>query len=413
MHRTHTVIIGGGQAGLAMSRCLTNLGVEHVVLERGRTAERWRSERWDSLRLLSPNWATRLPHWSYRGPDHDGFMTAAAVADHLTAYADSFDAPIEHDRTVHAVRATPDGFVVSESAATWQARNVVLATGWCDLPRVPAVARQLPASVQQWTPNRYRRPADLADGGVLIVGASATGVQLADELARAGRDVVLAVGRHSRMPRRYRGMDIWWWFEQLGTWSRTIDDVADQRGARAEGSVQLVGSPDRRDVDLPSLAERGVQLVGRLVELDGERAVFADDLATTTAAADRRMRRLLGEIDEHIESRHLEREVLEAVRPRRLPATPAASAIDLGRRGVRSVIWATGHRRSYPWLHVPVLDARGEIVHRRGITAVDGLYALGLRFQHRRDSNFIDGVGRDATFLADHIATRRTLSAIH
>ena len=178
--------------------------------------------------------------------------------------------------------------------------------------------------------------------------------------------------------------------------------------------MQLVGSPDRRDVDLPSLADRGVQLVGRLVELDGARAALrrrpGDHHRGRRPSA---CARLLGEIDEHIESRHLEREVLEAVRPRRLPATPAASAIDLGRRGVRSVIWATGHRRSYPWLHVPVLDARGEIVHRRGITAVDGLYALGLRFQHRRDSNFIDGVGRDATFLADHIATRRTLSAIH
>src|SRR5829696_3734888 len=206
-----TVVIGAGQAGLAASRCLTEHGVDHVVLERGRVAERWRSERWDSLQLLSPNWMTRLPGWSYRGPDPHGFMTAGEVAAFFQAYAAAYAAPVVEDRAVVSVDRADGGFAVMTNSDRWTARKVVIATGWCDRPAVPAIAGRLDPAINHVTPSAYRNPASLPDGGVLVVGASATGVQLADELHRAGRDVVVAVGSHTRAPRRYRGMDIFWW----------------------------------------------------------------------------------------------------------------------------------------------------------------------------------------------------------
>jgi putative flavoprotein involved in K+ transport len=403
---THTLVIGAGQAGLAMSRCLTDAAIDHVVLERGRPAERWRSQRWDSLRLLTPNWATRLPGWSYRGPDPDGYMTAGELADYLTSYADSFAAPVQTDSAVRAVERADGGFVVRTEDQSWTAQNVVVATGWCDQPHVPSLAAAIDGRVAQVTPYSYRRPDQLPDGRVLIVGASATGVQLADELARSGREVVVAVGRHSRLPRRYRGMDIWWWLEQIGIFGRTIDDVADPVQARREGSLQLAGRPDHRDVDLPALQALGVRLAGRLVSSDGRRLQFADDLAATTAAADTRLERILTQIDRHVASTALEAELLTAITPAPLAPTEPIRRLDLRRQRVSSIVWATGFTRSYPWLRVPALDERGEIAHQRGVTPQPGLYVLGQRFQHRLDSNFIDGVRHDAAYVAGHIISR-------
>jgi putative flavoprotein involved in K+ transport len=401
MPTIHTLVIGAGQAGLAMSRCLTDAAVDHVVLERGRTAQRWRSERWDSLRLLTPNWATRLPGWSYRGPQPDGFMTAAELATYLCDYSASFGAPIEEGSDVRSVRCADDGFVVRTSKARWRAANVVIATGWCDQPRLPHLAGRLPPDVMQVTPTAYRNPGQLPDGRVLVVGASATGVQLADELARAGHEVVLAVGGHSRVPRRYRGLDIWWWLDQIGSFAQTIDEVGDQRRAREEGALQLVGGDDQRDVDLPALQQLGVRLTGRLAGIDGGTFTFAHDLVATTTTADERLAGVLAQIDDHIEKNGLRAEVLPSIAPARLrPIADPLARLDLRRDGVAAVVWATGYRRPYPWLRVPVLDERSEIIQRRGVTPVPGLYVLGQRFQHRRDSNFIDGVGHDAACLA-------------
>jgi putative flavoprotein involved in K+ transport len=361
MRTTDTIIIGAGQAGLAMSRCLTDRGIDHVVLERGLLAERWRSERWDSLRLLTPNWMSRLPVWSYDGPNPDGFMTAAEFVTYLEHYARSYDAPIEDD-----------------------------------------------CAVEQLAPSLYRNPADLPDGGVLVVGASATGIQLADELHVAGRRVVLAVGGHSRLPRRYRGMDIYWWLERIGNFDRTIDQMPDPTAARRQPSLQLVGRPGGRPLDLTTLQAAGAHLAGRVTGADGHHVEFADDLARSSATADRRMRRVLAEIDRHIDASGLSDEVLppEPVPPLRPGRSP--DRLDLRAAGIGSVVWATGHRRSYPWLSVPVLDEAGEIRQRRGVTPAPGLYVLGQLFQHFRSSNFIDGVGRDATFIADHLTSRTT-----
>jgi putative flavoprotein involved in K+ transport len=405
-YTTDTIVIGGGQAGLAMSRSLTDRGVDHVVLERGRIAERWRSERWDSLRLLTPNWMSRLPGWRYDGPDPDGYMTAAEVTDYFARYAEASSAPVVEHCTVESVRAVADRFEVVTTCGVFGARHVVIATGWCDRPWVPAMARRLSTGITQVTPSDYRNPSSLPQGGVLVVGASATGVQLADELRSAGRDVVLAVGSHSRLPRRYRGMDVFWWLDRIGSLDRTIDEMPDPARARQEPSLQLVGRPGGRRLDLGTLQRSGVRLTGRLDAVEGRRVRFAGDLPVTIANADRRMTRVLADIDTHIAATGLTGEVLAPDPPRNILATTSPDELDLRRSGIETVIWATGFRRSYPWLHLPVLDATGEIRQRRGVTPMPGLYVLGQRFQHFRSSNFIDGVGRDAAFVAHHLACR-------
>jgi len=401
MVRTNTVIIGAGHAGLAMSRCLTDRGVAHVVLDAGQVGQRWRSGRWDSFRLLTPNWLSRLPGWAYTGPDPDGFMTAGEFADHLSAYARSFDAPVRPRTQVTRVERAASGFTVHTDRGGWAARNVVIATGYHSHPVVPGLAAGLAPAIAQVTAAGYRSPSHLPDGGVLVVGASASGVQIAHELVRAGRRVVLAVGCHTRLPRRYRGRDILWWLDRIGSFDRVPN--ADAR--RAEPSLQLVATADARGVDLGVLRAAGVRLAGRLRALDGTIAGFADDLADTMDAAHRRLTRLLGEID---------RDAAAAPGPvpdpppvLAVPATPPR--IDLRRVGISTVLWATGFRPRYPWLAVPVLDRDGRIRHSRGVTDVPGLYAIGLRFQSRRKSTFVDGARHDAAELAEHITADRAL----
>jgi putative flavoprotein involved in K+ transport len=405
-------VIGAGQAGLAVSRCLTDRDHDHVVVDRGRVAERWHSERWDSLRLLTPNWMTRLPGFSYTGPEPDGFMTAAETARFFQRYAASFAAPVMEHTDVLDVHHDGERFLVTTSEGALAARNVVIATGWCDRSAVPSGGRGLSPSIHQVVPAAYRNPDQLLPGGVLVVGASATGVQIAHELALAGRRVVVAVGSHQRMPRRYRGMDAFWWLDRLGLFDRTVDAIADVRAARAEPAFQMVGRPDHMTLDLPALQDLGVVLTGRFVGAQGTRVHLASDLAATTAEADQRLAALLARIDVSIERDGLAGEVLapEPIRPVRLGPTPVA--IDLAAAGIGTVVWATGYRRHHPWLRLPVLGRDGEIRQRRGVTPVPGAYVLGQRLQHRRSSSFIDGVGLDAAVVADHIAARSATSAL-
>jgi putative flavoprotein involved in K+ transport len=408
MPSTDTAIIGAGHAGLAMSRCLVDRGLDHVVLERGSVGERWRTARWDSFRLLTPNWLSRLPGRGYAGREPDGFMTAGEFADHLSGYAGSFDAPVRPHTRVTRVARTSTGFRVHTDGGDWAARGVVIATGYHSRAQVPDLAARLAPGLAQVSAARYRSPSSLPGGGVLVVGASASGVQIAHELARAGRRVVLAVGRHTRLPRRYRGRDILWWLDRIGALDRDIDHVPDAAAARAEPSLQLIGTSDARGVDLGVLRAAGVRLAGRLRTLDGTVAGFADDLAGTMVAAQDRLSRVLGRID-----RYAAATAGAAAGPPdpppviAVPATP--STVDLRRAGISAVVWATGFRPSYPWLAVPALDRDGRIRHRRGVTAVPGLYAIGLRFQSRRNSTFIDGARHDAAYLADHIAAHRAL----
>jgi len=405
MKRTETLIIGGGQAGLAMSRCLMDRGLDHVVLERGRVGERWRSERWDSLRLLTPNWQSRLPGFRYAGPDPNGYMSRPEVVGYLDRYARSFSAPVEEGTSVLAVEASRSGYRVTTDRGAWEAPSVVIATGHCDTPLVPAMARQLSRDVVQVVPSRYRNPRQLPDGGVLVVGASATGVQLADEIHSSGRPVTLAVGRHTRLPRVYRERDILWWLDAMGIFDESAAEVFDLAASRNQPSLQLVGRPDRATLDLPSLQERGVRLVGRATGAEGDRVALADDLVAHTVAADARLARLVQRIDIFAARTGLDAEVgpAQPFRPFFWPAE-APTAINLRAEGIRSVVWATGFRRLYPWLKVPVLDGRGEIRHEGGVVPFPGLYVIGLYFLRRRKSSFIDGVGRDALDLTTHLA---------
>jgi putative flavoprotein involved in K+ transport len=400
MRHTDAIVIGAGQAGLAMSHCLGRHGLDHVLLERGRVAERWHSERWDSLRLLTPNWMSRLPGWSYRGPDPDGYMTMPEVARYLESYARASAAPVETDTAVRAVRRIAGGYQVETSRGDWRAKVVVIATGQCDVPAMPAMAHALPASIHQVTPSAYRNPAMLPAGGVLVVGASASGVQLAEEIHLSGRPVALAVGRHTRLPRLYRGRDIMGWLERIGLLDESADRVRDLAQARSQPSLQLVGRPDRRSIDLASLQRQGVRLLGHATGVAGSVLRLRDDLAETTAAAQRTLERLLARIDAAADA---EGAPSESWPPAFEAIASSPTTLDLCAERIRTVVWATGFRRDYAWLQVAVLDAAGEIVHRGGITPSPGLYVLGLRFLRRRRSNFLDGVGTDAEELAGHI----------
>lgn len=403
-----TLIVGGGQAGLAMSRCLAERGVEHVVVERGRVGERWRSERWDSLTLLTPRWQSRLPGFHAREGDPHGYMTRDEVIALLDRYAASFAAPVESGVAVRAVGADGARFRVATDRGSWRAANVVVATGDCDRPYVPEAAKRLSPSIRQVVPTRYRTPRELPGGGVLVVGASATGVQLADEIHASGRTVTLAVGSHLRLPRVWRGRDILGWLDAAGILDESAADVRDLEASRRQPSFQLVGGSDRATLDLPALAAKGVRLTGRLAGIDGNRVAFHDDLAASTLRADARLARLIGRLERFVERAGLGREVAPAEPVAPFAPPPAPVALDLAAEGISTVVWATGYRRSYDWLRLPVLDGRGEIRHRGGVVDHPGLYVLGLRFLRRRNSSFLDGVGADAAALADHLLARRS-----
>lgn len=406
MKHTEAIIIGGGQAGLAMSRSLLDGGCDHVVLERGRVGERWRTERWDSLRLLTPNWQSRLPGWSYQGATPNEYMSMPELIHYLEDYARSFSAPVEVDTTVISVTRRGDDYLVRTDKGDFQAPNVVIATGHCDKPFVPSMAMGLAPNITQVTPTSYKNPAQLSMAPVLVVGASATGAQLAAEIQESGRPVTLAVGRHTRLPRCYRGKDILWWLDAMGLLSQHSESVHDLGISRRQPSLQLIGRPGET-LDLRALASRGIRLLGRVKQMSQYRVELSDDLLATVVAADVKLWELQKRIDAFIRDRGMQ--ALAGPPEEFVPLTPTIgtnvpTAVDLMAEGVRTVVWATGFRRSYPWLHVPVLDQRGEIRHHAGVTESDGLYVIGLRFLRRRNSSFIDGVGADAIELGDLIA---------
>ena len=407
MPRTDVLIIGAGQAGLAMSRCLSELDIEHVVLERGQIGQRWRQDGWDSLRLLTPNWMTRLPGHHYQGNDPDGFMSVPDVVRLLEEYALSSRVPVILGTTVRRVEAWGDRFRVATNHGVWCATTVVVATGYCDRPAIPASSRSLAPWIEQLAPKAYRHPEQLRPDGVLIVGASASGVQLADEIQRSGRQVTLAVGRHTRLPRRYRGRDILWWLDRLGALTQDTTSVHNLDVSRDQPSLQLVGRPDHQTLDLDTLQQSGVRLTGRVQRIDGRRVQFGDDLIATLAAADVKMATIRARIDQFIAGNGPSAPAPEPFVPTWPLAHQAPEQLDFGAERIGTVIWATGYRRAYSWLRVPVLDGGGEIHHQGGVTPHRGLYVLGLNFQRRRNSSFIDGVGDDARFLADHIARCR------
>lgn len=398
MDATSVVVVGAGPAGLALSGCLSAGGVGHVILERDDVGSSWRSQRWDSLRTLTPNWMNGLPNLPYRGPDPDGFMTAAEVAGMVTGYARTIAAPVVAGTTVSAIRPGRRGYVVEADNGIWAADAVVVATGPGEA-KIPAVAAELPEGMGQLAAAGYRNPGQLGDR-VLIVGASASGVQIAEEVAATGRSVTVAVGEHVRLPRTYRGRDIHWWMETMGVSSRRWDDdIDDLARARQVPSPQLIGTPEHRSIDLGSLRRGGVELVGRLVGVSGGRLQFAGSLANLIANADLKQARLLDQVDEFIE--HTGTAAAEPDRPAPTVVGTPRTALDLA--AFDTVLWATGHRYSAPALGPAHLDRKGQIVHDGGLLRAPGLFVLGLPFLRRRSSTFLSGIAQDAVELTAEI----------
>lgn len=402
--RVTVVIVGGGHSGLAMSSQLSERGVDHVVLERAEVANSWVHERWDSFTLLTPNWQSQLPGQQYDGDEPDGFMTGAEFVGFVQRYAAAIDAPVHPGVTVTAVRRADDGYEVATNQGTWRCGCVVLASGACNVTNVPDVAAGIPEGLVQVNPLDYRNPDQLADGGVLIVGAAATGIQLAEEIQASGRQVTLSVGEHVRMPRTYRGRDIQHWMEAIGRLDERYDEVEDIGKARKVASPQLVGTPQRRTLDLNSLADAGVELRGRLGGVRDGVAIFSGGLRNHCALADQKLGRLLDDIDEWIDEAGLDEEVDVA---ERFEATqvPKGSPLmlDLGRGEVTTVVWATGFRPDLSYLELPVFEAGGRLRHDGGVVDSPGVYYLGATFLRRRKSSFVHGASDDTADLADHL----------
>ena len=375
------------------------------MVERGEVANSWRRERWDSLRLLTPNWQSRLPGLRYEGPDPDGYMSAPEVAEFVELFAKVSRAPVRTGVNVTSVRMAGDGYLVTTTDGEIACRAVVIASGACNRPSVPPLSQAVPREVEQLTPFDYRGPGQLPEGGVLVVGASATGVQLAAEIKRSGRPVILSVGEHVRLPRVYRDRDVLWWMDAAGVWDQRYDEVDDLARARRLPSPQLVGTPERSALDLNALTALGVEPVGRLAMVRDGSALFSGGLRNVFSLADLKMNRLLDTFDEWAltSGRDAEFGSPERPAPTSAPASPRLKA-DLRGGEIRSVVWATGFRPDYGWLDVPVVDEKGRLRHEGGVVGAPGLYALGLPVLRRRRSTFICGIEDDARAVTAHLA---------
>ena len=414
---TEVAIIGGGQAGLALSYQLTEAGRPHVILEQRRIVESWRTKRWDSLRLIAPNWSLVLPGFAYPGDDPDSFMAKDEVVQHLVGYAGSFGAPVLEGSRVTSVERHPvkQTFLVQTEDGTLAADQVVLATGALQQPKLPPDASELPATISQIVAADYRNPETLAHGAVLIVGSGETGCQIAEELARSGREVYLSGGRSWWAPRRYRGRDIATWLRVTGWFERRVEDLPP--GAHAgQANPQLTGAGGGHDINSHSLERDGVRLLGRLRGISDGTAFISDDLAANVASADAEARRFLESIDRAIETQQLEapaEDLPPDLQVRRRRPAPSADEdrrtplqLDLTKISVGTVIWATGYRPDFSWVRLPFLDADGYPVQRRGVTSVDGLYVLGLDWLHTAKSGLFAGITDDASYLASVITAR-------
>jgi len=403
---TNCVIVGAGHSGLAMSHCLSECVVDHVVLERGEIGNSWKHERWDSLHLLTPNWQVRLPGYAYQGSNPDGFMAMPEVVDFIENYAEHISAPVIQNTRVESVRFDGRYYQVLSNTGQWECDTLVVASGGCNIASVPTIADLVPATVDSLSPIQYRNPDQLAEGGVLVVGASATGLQLAEEIHCSGRPVTLAVGEHVRLPRTYRGRDIQWWLDRLGILDEKYDEIDDIIRGRNIPSPQLVGSSQHHSLDLNRLVDLGVKLRGRLAGINQGKAQFSGSLGNICALADLKMERLLRRIDEYVKQYQLEDAVgpIEHFKPTAIDEmTPLL--MDFSKENINTVLWATGYRPDYGWLDVPVLDRKGKICHEGGVVASPGMYLMGSSLMRRRKSSFIHGAEDDARDLSAHLIT--------
>ena len=401
------VIIGGGQAGLAMSYYLTQQGRMHIVLERGRVAETWRSQRWDSFTLVTPNWMTDLPGFPYQGDDPDGFLSRNAIVTTLEQYALSFQAPLHCGAQATAVRPRPegDGYLVETSNGTFEAAHVVLATGGFPRPRLPQASAATPVNIMQLHSSQYHKPQRLPSGAVLVVGSGQSGSQIAEELHQSGRQVYLCVSRCGRSPRRYRGKDVMWWVNQMGGYDRIVDQLPSP-AVRSACHPDLTGKDGGHEINLRYLAKEGVVLLGRLQDIQRNHVTIAPDLEENLNKADALATQLTQAIDDYVRRTGMDvpaesmgEDPMSIWMP---PAEPILD-VDLYAAGISTVIWATGFQLDFSWVHVPVFDEAGAPLHQRGITSAPGLYFLGLPWLYKEKSALLFGIGEDAAFLASAI----------
>lgn len=398
----NVAIIGAGQAGLATSWHLKQAGVDHAVLEAGRVAETWRSRRWDSFCLVTPNWSVQLPGGAYEGPDPDGFMNLTELVGHLQGWADSFEAPVVEGCQVTALDREGDGFLLTMPEQKLRARTVVVATGGYQRAHRPSTAAQIPERVTQRLAEEYGHPNAIPPGAVLIVGSGQTGCQLAEELHQAGRKVFLSCGRAPWAPRRMGGHDLVWWIIETGWWQRKLSDLPSPAG-RLVSNPLATGHGGGRDLHLRTLHAMGVELVGRYRGAEEGTVHFDDDLAQSVDAGDHLSTAFKNRVDALCEERSL-KSPWEMPPPMRIASR---TELDLEREGVTTVIWTTGYRPDYGWVHFPVFDDMGFPVQQDGQSAVPGLYFMGVHFQRKAQSAVLFGVGEDAEVVARHIAEER------
>jgi putative flavoprotein involved in K+ transport len=412
MEHVETVIIGGGHAGLTMSYSLSQLGQEHVILERGRVGERWRNERWDSFHFQFPNWTIELPGYKYHSEEPDAFAPGHEVVRFLDDYAALIKAPVRCGVTVTSLeQGSREGrYLIHTQDETIEAANVVVATGPFQRPAIPSVSAQVPPDLFQVHSSKYRNSDQLPPGAVLVVGAGSSGGQIAEELIKSGRKVYLSVGRHRRVPRRYRGRDYVWWSSEIGVLDQTVDMLPSPE-AKNWPLPLLTGVNGGHDLDLRRMAVGGVTLLGHLRSVAGNTLILAPDLKETLARADVWFTDFKKLADDYVtktgmnvpEEKHSDEEVAE---PDEI--SQPILELDLKAAGITSIIWATGFRYDFDWVKLLIFDETGEPVHRRGVTSFPGIYFLGLRWLYKRKSFFLimAGPAEDAAYLAEHIKTR-------
>jgi putative flavoprotein involved in K+ transport len=407
LEKIDTIVVGGGQAGLAMSYYLKRLGRDHVIIERGHVGESWRSERWDSLMFQFPSSTIRLPGYTYETGDPDGYVPKDEIVRFIESYAARIGAPLRCGLRANALRLNSSSgrlLLETEQGSSFEAINVIVATGPFQVPQIPTFAASMPADVFQIHSRDYRNPSQLPPGAVLVVGSSASGSQIAEELHQAGKKVYLSVGRFHKTPRRYRGRDIAWWFEVLGIWHRPLELQPELKNLRPV----VTGAGGGHDIDLRRFATDGMSLLGRLRGISDGKLQISDDLESTLAQGDAWFASLKKRMDDHAEKNGMMPSPdSEMGEPAPLPPwSQPITELDLLSASIASVVWCSGFRYDFGWVKLPIFNDAGEPLHQRGVTQYQGLYFLGLRRTYALSSALLAGVGNDAAFIAEHIAAR-------
>lgn len=408
METVHTVIIGGGQAGLATSYCLKQQNIEHVVLEQAAQAgNAWRNFRWDSFTLVTPNWALRMPGDPYKGDDPDGFMPRDEVVAYFEHYINAFNLPIRYGIHVTEINVQPggEGYIIHTSGESFTAKNVVIATGLLQGPKIPKFGGNISSRVLQIHSTQYRNPQQLPQGAVLVIGSAQSGAQIAEELYQDGRKVFLAVGGAGRVPRRYRGKDIVFWLDKIGFFDRT-PDMLDSPKSRFAGNPHVSGKNGGHNINLHQFVRDGVQLLGHAIGGDNEKVLFAGDLKQSLEKADQAEANIIKKIDDYILSKGLDvpHETLPELRDGY--AVPEITEMDLIKENIGTIIWAQGFSFDFSMVKLPVFDEAGYPIQKRGVTEFPGLYFVGLPFLYKMKSGLLIGVGEDAEYIASHAASR-------